>query len=98
MGTVAAALIVIFSLHAVMRRKPEGAKAPDADWKIGTLVRTGSGTGGLFATAHLLRALAAPGQTIGILAATPTLRDIYVKRYGFISVASGSLELIVTVT
>ena len=98
MGTVAAALIVIFSLHVVMRRKPEGAKAPDADWKIGTLVRTGSGTGGLFATAHLLRALAAPGQTIGILAATPTLRDIYVKRYGFISVTPGSLELIVTVT
>ncbi len=53
---------------------------------------------GLFAAAHVLRALAAPGQTIGILAATPALRGIYVKRYGFISVAPGSLELIVTVT
>lgn len=54
-----------------MRRKPNGDKVPDADWKIGTLVRTDVDTGGLFA---------------------------YVKRYDFISVTPGSLELIATVT
>lgn len=95
---IAAGFVFVLPLYLVMRRKPNRAKAPDADWKVGTLVNIGAGTGGLLAATQLLRTLATPGQTVGILAATPALRDLYVKRYGFVPVTHGSLELLATIT